>query len=85
MINSKGLANSLRLNIAGYKKVRVRGDDVPKMEFRTRYANYKLLVTSFGLNNAPTAFMDLMNMVFQSYLDPFVIVLIEKYLGTFEK
>ena len=32
------------------------------------------LVMPFGLINAPTAFMDLMNRVFQSYLDRFVIV-----------
>ena len=35
---------------------------------------------SFGLNNAPVAFMDLMNMVFQDYLDAFVIVFIDDIL-----
>ncbi|KAM1746652.1 hypothetical protein ACFX11_013259 [Malus domestica] len=34
----------------------------------------------FGLTNAPTAFMDLMNRVFQSYLDRFVIVFIDDIL-----
>ena len=29
---------------------------------------------SFGLTNAPTTFMDLMNRVFKNYLDSFVIV-----------
>ena len=35
---------------------------------------------SFGLTNAPTAFMDLMNRVFRSYVDYFVVVFIEDIL-----
>ncbi|KAG8473082.1 hypothetical protein CXB51_034982 [Gossypium anomalum] len=34
----------------------------------------------FGLTNAPTAFMDLMNRVFQSYLDRFVVIFIDDIL-----
>ena len=34
----------------------------------------------FGWTNAPTAFMDLMNRVFQPYLDRFVIVFIDDIL-----
>ena len=35
---------------------------------------------SFGLTNAPTAFMDLMNRVFEEYLDNFVIIFIDDIL-----
>ena len=35
---------------------------------------------SFGLTNAPAAFMDLMNRVFKQYLDLFVIVFIDDIL-----
>jgi len=34
----------------------------------------------FGLINAPAAFIDLMNRVFRSYLDKFVLVFIENIL-----
>ena len=49
---------------SGYHQLRVRGEDIPKTAFRTRYGHYEFLVTSFGLANAPAAFMDLMNRVF---------------------
>ena len=35
---------------------------------------------SFGLTNAPAAFMDLMNRVFRTFLDRFVIVFIDDIL-----
>ncbi|XP_070049901.1 uncharacterized protein [Nicotiana tomentosiformis] len=65
---------------SGYYQLKMRDSDVLKTAFRTRYGNYEFLVMSFGLINAQTAFMDLINRVFRPYIDSFVIIFIDDIL-----
>jgi hypothetical protein len=48
--------------------------DIEKTTFSIRYEHYEYVVMSFGLTNAPTAFMEAMNGMLPEYLDDFVVV-----------
>ncbi|WVZ52383.1 hypothetical protein U9M48_003449 [Paspalum notatum var. saurae] len=64
---------------SGYYQIKIREEDVPKSAFSTRYGLYEYLM-SFGLTNAPTFFMYMMNSVFMNELDKFVVVFIDDIL-----
>ncbi|KAA3480547.1 reverse transcriptase [Gossypium australe] len=56
--------------------LKVKETNVWKTVFRTRYRHYESLVMQFVLINASASFIDLMNLVFHSYLDQFIVVFI---------
>jgi hypothetical protein len=64
----------------GYQQLKIRECDILKTAFILRYDLYEYTVISFGLTNAPTYFMYLMNKVFMEYLDKFVVVFIDDIL-----
>ena len=59
---------------SGYWQMPVREQDIPKTAFRTRWGLYEFLVMPFGVTNAPSQFMNMMNDVLSDYLDDFVLV-----------
>lgn len=61
-------------------QIPVREEDIPKTAFRTRWGSYELLVIPFGITNASSQFMHLVQDVLRDYLDVFVIVFMDDIL-----
>jgi hypothetical protein len=65
---------------SGYHQIKIRVEDIPKIDFTTRYDLFEYLVISFELMNALAHFMYLMNSIFMLELDKFVMVSIDDIL-----
>jgi hypothetical protein len=63
---------------SGYHQVRIKDECINKTSFRKRYGQYEFIVVPFGLSNAPVVLMCLMIVVFQEYLDKFVIAFLDE-------
>lgn len=64
----------------GYHQLSIKNLDTHKTTFKSRYGHYEFIVLPFGFTNAPIAFMNLMNSVYQEYLDKFVLVFLDDIL-----
>eukprot|EP00253_Pinus_taeda_P001770 PITA_01770 len=72
---------------SGYHQVRVKEEDTQKIAFKTKQDLYEWLINPFGLCNAPTMFMRLMNDVQCPFIDSFIIVYLDDimvYCATWE-
>jgi hypothetical protein len=77
----KGACVFLKIDLRSeYHQLKIRSTNIPKTTFITRYGLYEYTVMSFGLTNAPSYFMYLMNKVFMESLDKFMVVFIDDNL-----
>ena len=58
----------------------VRKEDISKIAFQMRWGLYEFWVMPFGVTNAPSQFIHLVQDILREYLDDFIIIFIDDIL-----
>ncbi|MBW0586578.1 hypothetical protein O181_126293, partial [Austropuccinia psidii MF-1] len=76
IFNGSTIFSKIDLRCA-YNLLRIKEQDEHLAAFRTKYGNYEYLVMPFGLTNAAASFQNLVNDIFEDYLEVFVVVYLD--------